>query len=41
MELWSGVEVARYPELFITLQREREPATPSGQVVHIGRVAGP
>lgn len=33
IELWSGVDVERYPTLGITLQREGEPTTSSGVVV--------
>ncbi|MFN0280541.1 MAG: anti-sigma factor domain-containing protein [Kineosporiaceae bacterium] len=38
IDLWSGVLVEAYPELFVTLQREGEPAEPSADVVLTGRV---
>jgi hypothetical protein len=41
VDLWSGVEVDRYPELLVTLQREGGPATPSEQVVLTGRISEP
>jgi hypothetical protein len=40
IELWSGVTPDRYPELFVTLQREGAPATPSSQIVLDGRISG-
>jgi hypothetical protein len=41
VDLWSGVDPARYPELFVTVQREGEPSTPSDQVVLTGRISRP
>ena len=38
IDLWSGVSPDRYPELFVTLQREGAPPTPSDQVVLTGSV---
>lgn len=38
IELWSGVLTDRYPELFVTLQREGAPPTPSTDVVLTGTV---
>lgn len=38
IELWSGVDVERYPTLGITLQQEGEPTTSSGVVVLKGRL---
>lgn len=37
IDLWSGVGQDRYPELFVTLQREGLPPTPSSEVVLSGR----
>jgi hypothetical protein len=37
IDLWSGVTADRYPELFVTLQREGAAPTPSDQVVLDGR----
>lgn len=37
IDLWSGVTADRYPELFVTLQREGAPPGPSDQVVLRGR----
>ena len=37
IDLWSGVGTDRYPELFVTLQREGAPPEPSDQVVLDGR----
>ena len=37
IDLWSGVGSDRYPELFVTLQREGSPPSPSDQVVLTGR----
>lgn len=36
IELWSGVDVERYPNLGITLQTEGEPPTSSGRLVFKG-----
>jgi hypothetical protein len=41
VDLWSGVEAGRYPELFVTVQQEGGPATPSEQVVLTGRISRP
>jgi Anti-sigma-K factor rskA len=38
IELWSGVTGDRYPDLFVTLQQEGRPATPSADVVLRGHV---
>ncbi len=38
IELWSGVTADRYPDLFVTLQQEGQPATPSADVVLRGHV---
>lgn len=38
IELWSGVDTARYPMLMVTLQQEGLPPTPSTEVVLTGRV---
>ncbi len=38
VELWSGVDVARYPLLTVTLQREGAGADSSGQVVLRGTI---
>jgi hypothetical protein len=40
INLWSGVTADRYPELFVTLQREGQPPAPSAQVVLSGKVSG-
>lgn len=40
IELWSGVLTDRYPELFVTLQREGAPPTPSSEIVLTGRASG-
>jgi Anti-sigma-K factor rskA len=40
IDLWSGVTPDRYPELFVTLQREGEPVTPSSEIVLRGRAGG-
>jgi Anti-sigma-K factor rskA len=40
IDLWSGVDSARYPELFVTVQREGQPPTPSAEVVLTGRTPG-
>ena len=40
IDLWSGVGGDRYPELFITLQREGQPPTPSSDVVLSGHGGG-
>lgn len=41
IELWSGVDTARYPNLAVTLQREGEPTTSSGQAVLVGTLVDP
>lgn len=38
IELWSGVDVERYPNLGITLQQEGEPTVSSGVLVLTGRL---
>jgi hypothetical protein len=38
IDLWSGVEAARYPTFFITRQREGAPPTPSDVTVLTGTV---
>lgn len=40
IELWSGVDVGRYPTLGITLQREGDPTTSNGIVVLTGDLTG-
>jgi hypothetical protein len=40
IDLWSGVEQAGYPDLFVTVQREGEAPTPSSLIVLQGRVGG-
>ena len=40
IELWSGVTGEQYPDLFVTLQREGQPATPSADVVLRGHLGG-
>ena len=39
IELWSGVDTARYPTLLVTLQEEGEPTVLSGLVVLTGRIS--
>jgi hypothetical protein len=39
VELWSGVDAVRYPELTVTLEREGDGPGSSGDVVLTGRVA--
>ena len=40
IELWSGVDIERYPRLGITLQREGEPTTSNGELVLTADLAG-
>ncbi len=40
IELWSGVDTARYPRLGITLQREGEPTTSNGELVLTADLSG-
>jgi hypothetical protein len=39
VDLWSGVPAQKYPELFVTLQREGQQATPSTDVVLQGHLS--
>jgi len=38
IDLWSGVSTDQYPQLFVSLQREGQPPTPTSQVVLSGLV---
>jgi hypothetical protein len=40
IDLWSGVLTDHYPVLFVTLQREGQPPTPSTQIVLTGTATG-
>ncbi|MEM9613511.1 MAG: anti-sigma factor [Actinomycetota bacterium] len=40
IELWSGVDIERYPRLGITLQREGEPTTSNGELVLTADLGG-